>query len=111
MPEPIMVSVARREPQFYPVLFGGDWVEILQTFSVLTTEEHGLRVEEFLEDDEVVIRVEVPGIQPDTKVDITVRQGVVEVRVPRHQAEAQRSAHGDDADDEDRQSDRQPHQR
>jgi HSP20 family molecular chaperone IbpA len=94
--------VAGREPRFYPVLFGGDWVEILQTFSVLATEEHGLRVEEYVDDDQLVIRVAVPGIEPGTQVDIAVREGVVEIRVPLSHAEAERSARGDDADDENR---------
>ena len=51
-----------------------------------------LRVEEFTEGDQMVVRAEMPGIDPDKDVKATYRDGILEVRIPidRKQAEATR---------------------
>jgi len=44
-----------------------------------------MRVEEFVEDGTVVIRAELPGIDPDEDVDITVADGILHVVAEREE--------------------------
>lgn len=46
-----------------------------------------IRVEEVREDDEVVVRAEVPGIDPDEDIELTVDDGVLGIRVHRERRE------------------------
>ena len=46
-----------------------------------------IRVEERHEDDKVVIRAELPGVDPDKDIDITVVDGALEIRAHREQRE------------------------
>jgi HSP20 family protein len=47
--------------------------------------ERELKVEEFVEKDEYVIRAEMPGIDPDKDVNVHVRNHSLEVRAERKQ--------------------------
>lgn len=51
-----------------------------------------MKVEEFQEDGTFVIRVELPGVDPDKDVDITIQDGKLRVEAQR----TQRSEHKDD---------------
>jgi len=53
--------------------------------------EHVMRVEEFRKNGDLVIRAEMPGIDPDKDVDIHVRDHMLEIR-------AQRTEHDDHED-------------
>ncbi len=44
-----------------------------------------LRTEELREGNDLVVRVEAPGIDPDRDVDITVRDGMLHIRVERRE--------------------------
>jgi len=46
---------------------------------------HLMRVEEYLEDDTWVIRAEMPGIDPDKDVEISVVDGVLHLRARREE--------------------------
>jgi len=46
-----------------------------------------LRTEEVREDDALVVRVEAPGIDPDRDVEVTVRDGMLHIRVERREEE------------------------
>ena len=46
---------------------------------------HVLRIEDELEDDRYVIRAEVPGIDPDKDVEITVSDGVLTIAAERRE--------------------------
>lgn len=46
---------------------------------------HALRLEEFLEDDMCVIRAELPGIDPDKDVEISVSDGILHLRAEREE--------------------------
>jgi HSP20 family protein len=48
-------------------------------------DEDELRVEEFLEDDKLVVRAELPGIDPDRDVDIDIRDHSLRIRAERRQ--------------------------
>lgn len=45
----------------------------------------GIRVEEMVEGNTVVIRAELPGIDPDKDVDVTVSQGALVIRAQREE--------------------------
>lgn len=65
-----------------PVLAWPDWLaEQLETF----TETAHIPVEEFREDDTYVIRAELPGVDPDRDIDITVKDGVLHIRAERRE--------------------------
>lgn len=46
---------------------------------------HAMRLEEFLEDDTCVIRAELPGIDPEKDVEISVADGVLHLRAEREE--------------------------
>ena len=53
--------------------FEGDW------------ETAGMRVEEYLDGSTLVVRVDLPGVDPDTDVDITVSAGVLRIQAERRE--------------------------
>jgi HSP20 family protein len=74
-----MVPFARRFPDWplfrFPELWTG-W-----------SEEDVLRVEEFPENGSIVIRADLPGIDPDKDVDIEVADGMLRVSAERRKEE------------------------
>ncbi|HEX7094256.1 MAG TPA: Hsp20/alpha crystallin family protein [Acidimicrobiales bacterium] len=48
-------------------------------------EESSLRVEEFEEDNKLVVRAEMPGIDPDKDVEITVSDNTLHIKAERRQ--------------------------
>jgi HSP20 family protein len=58
----------------------GRWFEGLRP---LFRDEDRLRIEQELTDDTLVIRAEMPGIDPDKDVDITLDEGVLHIRAER----------------------------
>ena len=46
-----------------------------------------MRVEEFMDDDEAVVRVEIPGVDPEKDIDISVASGRLVVSAKREQRE------------------------
>jgi HSP20 family molecular chaperone IbpA len=47
--------------------------------------ERLMRCEEFVEDDRFVVRAELPGIDPDKDVDVTVSDGVLRIHAVRRE--------------------------
>src|SRR5579875_3628170 len=50
-----------------------------------------MRVEEFVDGDAMVIRAEMPGIDPDKDVELTISDGVLHVRAVRHEKSEEKS--------------------
>lgn len=46
---------------------------------------HAMRVEEFLEDDTCVIRAELPGLDPEKDVEISLTDGVLHLKAEREE--------------------------
>src|SRR2546423_6770955 len=46
---------------------------------------HLIRVEDFLTDEEYLLRAEVPGLDPDKDVQVTVDEGVLTIGAQRHE--------------------------
>ena len=55
--------------------------------SHMLVEEDVLKVEEFTEDGTLVIRAEMPGIDPDKDVDLEVAEGRLSIRAERRKEE------------------------
>ena len=70
-------GVARRDrfelPDSVRRFFEGDW------------ESAALRVEEFQDGNTLVVRAEMPGIDPDKDVDISVSDGVLHIQAERQE--------------------------
>jgi HSP20 family protein len=88
MPEKTVEKTRRESPEWFPDLFGRrllDWFDNpLATFREM---ERMIKVEEFVEDKELVVRAEMPGIDPDKDVEVHVRNHVLEIRVERTESE------------------------
>jgi HSP20 family protein len=69
--------------------FGRDWLAEwpFQQFFRRMAEDNDLRVDEFVEGNQVVIRAELPGVDPDRDVDISVVDGNLVIRAERRHEE------------------------
>lgn len=85
------VERARREWPEWPEMFArwfSDWPRWPSVRSVMESALEGaepMRIEEKVEGNELVIRAEMPGIDPDKDVDISVHEGVLDIRAERRQ--------------------------
>lgn len=61
---------------------------------VFQTGSHLMRVEEYLDGDTCVIRAELPGIDPDKDVEISVADGVLHLRAEREEHTEERRPEG-----------------
>ena len=74
---------ARRESRsFFPDLL--DWME--SPFTMLRPfTAQPIRVEDYIEDGRYVVRAELPGIDPDKQVQVSVVKGVLIIRAERRE--------------------------
>jgi HSP20 family protein len=72
-----MVGITRRDrfefPEPFRRFFEGDW------------DASSLRVEEFRDGDTMVVRAELPGVDPEEDVDVSVTEGVLHIRAERQE--------------------------
>jgi HSP20 family protein len=61
-----------------------DWLEAPWTF-LRPAAGHPMRVEDFVRDDSYVIRAELPGIDPDKDVEVTVADGMLTIKAERQE--------------------------
>lgn len=66
-----------------PSLF--DWFEDFPHSPWSQQSEHGIRVEEYTEDGSYTVKAELPGIDPDEDLEITVDHGVLTVHAERRE--------------------------
>jgi HSP20 family protein len=79
-----MAKLARRGAHIpFPDLF--DWRD--SPWAALTPPLLGqaFRVEDYYEDDRYVIRAELPGMDPDKDIEVTVEQGILTIHAERHE--------------------------
>jgi HSP20 family protein len=62
-----------------------DW-PIFESFRRMLDED-GVKVDEFTEDGQLVVRAELPGVDPDKDVDISIVDGSLCIRAERRQEE------------------------
>ena len=65
----------------WPELFGGRLPELFEA----GLGRHGIRVEEHEEDDRLVIRAELPDVDPENDIEITVSNNQLRLRARREQ--------------------------
>jgi HSP20 family protein len=94
-----MAGLMRREPHEEAVdVFGrfgrlfDEWVRMMP-FSRWREAGDFIRVEEFREDGTLVMRADLPGIDPDKDVEVTVSDGMLRIEVERR-AEEKREEKG-----------------
>jgi HSP20 family protein len=78
-------AVRQRTPSDFFERFFGEWPRP-RFFPALWSGMEGtdlLRVEELVEDDHVVVRAEMPGIDPDKDVELTVSDHTLRIRAER----------------------------
>jgi HSP20 family protein len=61
-----------------------DWLESPWTF-LRPTSGNPMRVEDFIRDGSYVIRAELPGIEPEKDLEVTVADGVLTINAERHE--------------------------
>jgi len=77
-----MTTLARRRPDSIANLF--DWLQS-EPFGQWMGLAPLVRVEDFVEEDNYVLRAEMPGIDPDKDLDITVEGDVLTIRGERRE--------------------------
>jgi HSP20 family protein len=88
-----MPGLARREPRREAAdVFGRfdrmfeEWARMMP-FPRWREAEELIRVEEFREDGTLVIRADLPGIDPDKDVELTVSHGILHIEAERREEE------------------------
>jgi HSP20 family protein len=61
-----------------------DWLEAPWTF-LRPSSGHLMRVEDFVRDGSYVVRAELPGIDPEKDVEVTVAEGLLTIKAERHE--------------------------
>lgn len=87
-----MAKIVRREGSArFPDLL--DWLDTPWSALLPFSGTQTFRVEDYLQDGNYVIRAEVPGVDPEKDIEITVEAGTLTIRAERHEEhqEAHRS--------------------
>lgn len=88
-----MALVRRERSPAWPDMFergSWDWpFEAFRPFEMLRrmAEDEEVKVEEFTEDGQLVVRAELPGVDPDKDVDISIVDGNLCIRAERRHEE------------------------
>lgn len=84
-----MTMPVRRE-SLLPEL--SDWFESLPLWTGLRPAQvQGIRMEDLVEDNEYVVRAELPGLDPEGDVEITVQRGVLTIRAERREEKSDKT--------------------
>ena len=62
-----------------------DWPDLFRRFVDTDWDAGWLRVEELREGDELIVRAELPGIDPDKDVELSVADGVLHIQAHREE--------------------------
>ena len=83
-----MSALTRRESRLFPDLF--DWMESPMTmFRPLLGQ--GMRMEDYVRDGHYVVRAELPGIDPEKEINVSVSDGILSIRAERKEEEIDKS--------------------
>jgi HSP20 family protein len=86
-----MSSVGRTTASPISEIF--EWLELNRPTS-LSDLTHHIPVESFVEENRYVVRADLPGVDPDEDIDVTVDGDVLTIRGERHQ-EDRRNGHSE----------------
>lgn len=74
---------------------GGDWPERWRRWLDLDSEPEGwMRVEQLQEDGHLVVRAELPGIDPERDVEVSVADGILHITAHREERSEHKGRHG-----------------
>ncbi len=78
-----MSTLTRRE---YRGPFGDmmDWLEAPWTI-LRPVAGHPMRVEDYIQDGNYIVRAELPGIDPEKDIEVTVSKGILTIRAERRE--------------------------
>ncbi|GAB3120235.1 Hsp20/alpha crystallin family protein [Streptomyces calidiresistens] len=71
-----------------------DWFDALSRESPLFGGDHPIRIEEGREKDSYVVRAELPGVDPEKDVEITVDEGMLTIHAERTEESSGRDGRG-----------------
>jgi HSP20 family protein len=82
-----MASITRRPDwgRDWRDLFPRRFFDVFDAPETLFSSERPIHVEEFMEEGRMVVKAEIPGVDPDKDVDITVHDGMLDIRAERRQ--------------------------
>ncbi|MGO9217594.1 MAG: Hsp20/alpha crystallin family protein [Streptosporangiaceae bacterium] len=79
-----MAKLVRKQPTTrFPDLF--DWMETQWAAMLPFASGHPVRIEEYTKDDRHVVRAELPGLDPDKDIEVTIDSGVLTIHAERHE--------------------------
>lgn len=76
------MTVMERTDTDWPTWFGRRFGHLPGAFASMF-DEAAIKVEEYQEDDRLVVRAELPGIDPDEDVEITIQGDLLHIRAER----------------------------
>jgi HSP20 family protein len=79
-----MMSTLVRRDYRSPLAEMIDWLEAPWT-SLRPVSGHPMRMEDFVRDGSYVIRAELPGIDPDRDLEVTVANGILRIKAERRE--------------------------
>src|ERR1700758_2210474 len=79
-----MMSTLVRRDYRGPLADMIDWLQTPRTF-LRPVSGHPMRMEDFVRDGSYVIRAELPGIDPDKDLEVTVANGILTIKAERQE--------------------------
>ncbi len=71
-----------------------EWPDLFRRFIDVDWDANWMRVEEFRDGEDIVVRAELPGIDPDKDVEVTLGDGVLHIEAHREQRSERKESHG-----------------
>jgi len=79
------MALMRRERFDFPEWFRFEIPDVFRRMADLDPQSGWLRVEEFVDEGTLVVRAELPDIDPDKDVELSVANGVLHIRAQREE--------------------------